>query len=142
MITPVSHLAELNACSEAVRYAEQHPDLETAWAKCERGDWMLWYAGKKSGDIGSLGRRKLVGAAAECARLALPIFEKRYPDDKRVRECIEACEGYARGEVSDSELRRARIDAAAYAVAYAAADRKKILADCAKIVRKHYPTLP
>ena len=60
--------------------------------------------------------------ALHCAKQVLPIYEKRYPEDKRVRECIEATEGYILGTVSIDELREARsAAAAAYDAATAAA---------------------
>jgi len=36
-------LEDMNACSEARDWAGGK-DLATAWATCERADWMLWYA--------------------------------------------------------------------------------------------------
>ena len=112
---------------------------------------MLWYAGKLSGPPESEGRKRIVLATCECARLALPIFEKRHPDDKRVRVCLETAEKWARGEdgVTIEDVRKARYaaayaayaaDAAADAAAYAA--RKDTLLKCAVIVRKWYPRLP
>ena len=55
--------------------------------------------------------------ALHCAKQVLPIFEKKYPNDNRVRVCIEATEGYLNGTVTREELSRAR-----YAAAAAAAD--------------------
>ena len=161
MPTPLSHLEELNACSDAVAWVKTSNcrSLETAWKKCERGDWMLWYAGRKAGPVGDEKRKTLVLAACARARLALPLFEKRYPDDKRVRECIETAEKWARNEATLEALQVARrnCSAAAYAAyaAYAAADaayaaayayaadaRKKTLKECADLVRGFYPELP
>jgi hypothetical protein len=50
----------------------------------------------------------------------LPIFEKKYPNDKRVRECIETLRRYAKGKATIKEVREARRSAAD--AAYAAAD--------------------
>lgn len=126
MKTHTEKLLSLNACSDAREWAEQQPDAQTAWNTCERGDWMLWLLGKLSGPVGSPERKRLVFLCAQVAREVLPLFEKRYPDDKRVRECIEACEAYSRGEIDAETLRekrRAAYDAAADAAyaAYAAA---------------------
>ena len=178
MPTPLSHLEELRACTDAVTWvkASKCRSLETAWKKCERGDWMLWYAGKKAGSAGDEKRKTLVLAACACTRLALPLFEKRYPSNKRVRECIETAEKWARNEATLEALQVARrncyaadasdASAAAYAAAYAAyaaaaanaavyaadasdasaaayaAARKKILKECADLVRGFYPELP
>jgi hypothetical protein len=66
-------------------------------------------------------RVPLILFAADCAERVLPIFEKRYPNDKRVRECIEGVRAFARGEITRDELIKLRSAAyAAYAAAYAA----------------------
>ena len=71
--------------------------------------------------------RKLARAyAIACAELVLPLFEKRYPEDMRVRECIEATKGYIAGTVSLDELRSKRA-----ADADAAADAADAAADAA-----------
>jgi hypothetical protein len=72
---------------------------------------MLWLLGRLSGLPDSDSRRKLVGIAAGCAELVLPIYEKKHPDDTRVRDCIEGCKAYAAGDPSMTlnrlrELRR------------------------------------
>jgi hypothetical protein len=65
--------------------------------------------------------------AASCARDVLPIFEKSYPNDDRVRKCIEAVERFANGQVDHIFLvaaraaARAASGAAAWAAAWAAA---------------------
>jgi len=121
MSTPISHLSEISACSEAVAWVKSTKcrSLESAWKKCERGDWMLWYAAKKAGPVGDKRRKRLVLAACECARLSLPVWEKRYPDDKRVSECIETAEKWAKNEATLEALRVSRQNCydAAYAVA-------------------------
>ncbi len=160
--TPADQLIEMRACSDAVAFVRNGKfiDLQAAWDKCERGDWLLWFARKKSGEPESPERKRLVLAACECAREVLPIFEKRYPGDKRVRECIETTEQWARGEngvtIADVRAKRdaaadaayaadAADAAAAAAAAYAAADAGYANAmgkRCADIVRKHYPQIP
>ena len=95
-----------------------------------------------------------VALAIYAARLVLPIWEKRHPDDKRVRNAIETAERFARGDdgVTLENLCQARSAAyaayassassaasaafsAAYAFSAAAADdRKKIKDKCAAFV--------
>src|SRR3990167_5257178 len=61
--------------------------------------------------------------AADCAEHVLPLYEKRYPDDAGPREAIAAARRFARGEITEAEMRvkrNAAADAAADA-AYAAA---------------------
>jgi hypothetical protein len=161
-----SKLQSLNACSYACNWVADKTAAD-AWSNCERGDWMLWLLGRLSGPPDSDSRRKLVGIAAECAELVLPIYEKKYPGDTRVRDCIEECKAYAAGDpsVSFDRLRELRINAAVadaysdddaadaatdaaaaadYAADAAATDdaRKSMQKQCADIVRKHYPQPP
>lgn len=70
----VAELLDLRACSDAVSFADGFQSLQAAWDACERGDWMLWLAGKRAGARarGSEKRKQLVLAACACARLALP----------------------------------------------------------------------
>ena len=153
-------LKKLGACSDAVAFADKYGSLQAAWDACPRGDWQLWLLGRIAGPVDMDSRRKLVGVCAEIAELVLPIFEKRNPDDKRVRECIETCKRYAAGIATIEEVRKARsaADAAAYAAyaAYAYADAAadyaayadaadaidKMRQQCADLVRKHYPQAP
>ena len=92
------------------------------------------------------------------AKLVLPIFEKRFPKDKRPREAIEAAvkvlkhdteenrnAAYAAAYAADAAANAAdaAANAAANAAAYAAyaayAAAKK---ECADIVRAFYPSAP
>ncbi len=147
----IDQLRRLDACSEAVEWAEEkgYKSLGRAWRYCQRGDWMLWLAGHMSGGPDSDARRPLVLAACECARLALSAFEAKHPDDDRPRLAIETAEKWARSEdgVSTEDVRAAADAAAdaayaaadaayaaayaAYAAAYAAADAAAYAADAA-----------
>ena len=121
---PHEILTSLGACSEAVKWSKKYRSAKSAWANCERGDWLLWLAGKKAGPVGDEKRKKLVLAACGCARIALPIWQKRYPDDKRVEVCLDTAERWARNEATLEALQVSRINcssAASYAyAAYAA----------------------
>jgi len=120
-------LRKIGACSAAVKWAEQYPTLQKAWDVCERGDWMLWLAGKLSGEIRSEKHKQLVLTTCKCARLSLHYIHK---DELRPLKVIETAEQWARGEngitiqqVSDAaSAADAAADAAAtaYAAAYAA----------------------
>jgi hypothetical protein len=61
--------------------------------------------------------------ACDCAERVLPIYEKRYPDDKRSRVAIETARRYADGKATREERDAARdaAGAAAGAAAWAAA---------------------
>ena len=129
-------LKEVNACHEAREWAEDKT-LSQAWATCTRADWMLWLCGRVAGPPDSPNRRKLVLVAAECAATALHLI-----DDEETRAICEAtiqtCYAYTHGEATLDEVRTAY----SAADAAAAADRVKVLADCADIVRAYYPVPP
>ena len=57
--------------------------------------------------------------AADCAEAVLHIFESKFPNDYRVRECIDATRGFVHGDVTQADLHFAR--AAAWDAARAAA---------------------
>jgi len=129
MATLARQLKAISACEEAVLWAKDYKTLGSAWKACERGDWMLWLCGKMSGGKGWPTRQQIVLVACDCAELVLPIYEKKYPNDKRVRDCIEMTRKWANGKATIEEVRQARrrsayasADAADAAYAYAAAD--------------------
>ena len=134
-------LVKLSACSEAVEFARTQPDLATAWKNCERGDWMLWLAGRLAGPAGDDRRRPLTLAACGCARLALEQFEKRNSAESRPRKAIETAESWARNSGATlAEVRSGAAAAAAYAARLSA--RADALKRCADIVRAFYPNPP
>jgi len=112
-------LADLHACEDAIAWAATQPTPEAAWRTCDRGDWMLFAAGKSGayGEPWSEQRKPLVLAACACARLALP-----HTKDERVLACIEAAERWCRDEATVSEVCLARHAAAAAHAADADAD--------------------
>ena len=57
--------------------------------------------------------------ACDCAERVLYLYEKDYPGDSRVRDCIETARQFARGEVAAEKMAAAR--AAAWAAAWDAA---------------------
>ena len=109
-------LKSLGACKEAVDWVATQPDAATAWRTCQRGDWMLWLAGRLSGKPWSVKRRRLVLCACECARLALKYVR---PGEDRPRLAIEAAEKWARHEGPTLDEIRAAAAYAADADAYA-----------------------
>ena len=91
---------------------------------------MLWLCGTMQGKKGWPERPAIVLVACDCAELVLPIFEKKHPNDKRVRECIEVTRKWAAGEATIEEVRKAR-NAAYAAYAADAADAADAAADAA-----------
>lgn len=103
-------------CDKAVAWAKTQPTYETAWANCERGDWMLWLAGYLSGAPGGEGRKPLVLAACACARLNLPAAAS---GEIGPLYAIETAEAWARGEATLDEVRTAAATACTHAPAAA-----------------------
>ena len=154
-------IVELNACSEAVDWCRTQPDLATAWAACERADWMLWLAGRLSGPAGDPRRITLALACADCTDTV--------PQSPGGAECLRVLRAWASGEATIQCVRTAAAaayaaaaaSAAAAAAAYAAADaaayaaadaahgrlawpaaKTAHLKSMCEIVRRHYPEPP
>lgn len=96
MTAHVEYLRSLGACPPAIEFADRSPNLRAAWDACGEPGWLAWLARRTAPDETAV--RVVVGALAECARIALPAWEAWAPDNPSVRECIEACDRYARGE--------------------------------------------
>jgi len=105
-------LTKLGACPEAVKWAGRKTHKK-AWGTCQRGDWLLWIAGKLNVD-----RKLLVLAACGCARTALKYIPA---GEDRPRIAIETAEAWTRGEATIDQVRTAAHAAAAYADAADAA---------------------
>ena len=127
-MTFLETLKDLGACSDGYKWAEENKinSMAEAWDKLQRPDWMLWLLNKQS--ITETQRKALVLWACDCAEDALTIFEEKYPDDKRPRECIEATRGFIAGTIGRDELLEKRRAAsysadavAAYSASYSAA---------------------
>lgn len=80
--------------------AARHPHLRAWWDETERGDWMLWVAGRAGVDY-----RLVVQAAADCSRLVLDLLD----DDTRpvCLRGIETVEQWSSGLVSAADCRAA-----------------------------------
>jgi len=147
----VHELRALGACREAVEWAATKPDMRAVWRECPRGDWMLWLVGRLSGSPGSASRRRVVLASVECARLV-----EHLDESGAAKVCLDVTEAYAlrvRGvtlgmvraaaaaaDAADAAYAAADAADAAYAAAAYAADTAA--AQCAEIVRRHYPRTP
>jgi len=109
-------LDQLNACSDAREWVAARPDRTPAelWTTCERGDWLLWLAGRVGVE-----RRTVVLAACDCAEPALRYVPE---GEERPRRALEITRAWCRGEATIEEVRAAAADAEfAYAAsAYAA----------------------
>ena len=86
-MTLQEHLASLGACDAARTWAGGLTSKEV-WEKCERADWLLWWAART--DVNSL--RQIVLAACACARRALRYIPE---GENRPLLAIEAAECWA-----------------------------------------------
>lgn len=164
-MTWIDDIRALGPCTNAIELLERgnYASLQDAWDQWADGSHMLWLIGMVAGGKpGSPERRRLATCAAECAELALPIWELRFANDDRPRRAIEAAkrgdpkecratsasaahaDTEAAADAADAAAAAAHAaDVAAYAAAYAAAAAAaRILARCADIVRVHYPVAP
>ena len=117
-------LAESRACAKAVAWAKGK-SLAVVWKTCKRAVWMLWLVGNMVGKEGWPTRQTVVLAVCDCAETSLPIFEKKYPGDKRPRVAIETPRTWCEGKATIEQVRVAANAAsaaayAAYTAAYAA----------------------
>ena len=117
-------LVAIRACSDAVEWVGTRT-IEQAWAECERGDWMLWLAGRIDID-----RKLLVSAACACAEPALAFVRA---GEDRPRLAIEVARAWCVGTATLDDVRAAA--AAAYA-AYADTMRIKILEYGIKLLKE------
>jgi hypothetical protein len=107
-------LEEKGACEEGRKAASGY-SLKEAWEKCERPEWMLWIYERRKPN-----KKKCVQVAIFSAYRCIEDFEKKYPEDKRPRQAIEAAEKWVK---KPTEKNRNAVDAAANAAnaaAYAA----------------------
>jgi len=150
----IEQLIEMNACDDAIGWLRSLNGTTTpqqAWDTCECADWMLWLLERTTTDDN---KPKLVRIACECARLALSHYEREYPDDSRVRDCIEMIERWLEGNATHDELAAATgatgaAEAAAWAAAWVAAGAAEGAAagiemqkQCAELVRKYFQDVP
>ncbi len=99
--TEIERIIHFIPCDIAIEWLQSLDDnetLETAWLKCQRGDWMLWLIAKTCGPINTPGHRKMILAKSRCLRLVLPLFESQFPNNLGPRRAIEAIEAYAAGD--------------------------------------------
>ena len=117
-------LNELGACSSVVEWAHGKT-LHVVWKTCQRGDWLLWLAGKMADKKGWHTRKQIVLAACACAATALKYVPK---GEERPKKAIQTARAWAKGKATIEEVwaatHAAHADAhaahAAAAAAYAA----------------------
>ena len=115
MKSHVQALHRLGACAEGTAFADQFASWQQCWDAIPRGDWSLWLLGNLAGAVGTPARLKLVGVCSLIAREALPIYERKCPNDPRVRTCLDTLDRYAAGGATLEEVSDAAADAASAA---------------------------
>jgi len=108
-------LVRLHACDDARTWATGKT-LQAVWETCERGDWLLWLAGRMEGKPGWHTRQQIVLAACACVETALKYVPA---GEDRPRLAIEVARRWAAGGAEIAEVRKAA-SAASAAAAYAA----------------------
>jgi hypothetical protein len=93
-------------CLEAVQWVGRR-SVEEAWKECDRGDWLLWIAARVGVE-----HKKVVFAACQCVRLALPRVRA---GENRPRKAIETAEAWCKGKAKRKDVRDAAYAALAYA---------------------------
>lgn len=104
------YLIPLNACNSAVRTARKYATPQEAWEAWKQGNQMLWILLRTETD-----RAKSLYCLCKIVEQVLTLFTKRFPQDKRPQNAIEAARRCAD---NPSQANRA----AAYAAAEAAED--------------------
>ena len=113
-MSPLSdQLTALDACPQAIEWARNYTDLESAWAACDRADWMLWLVSEDLSSREELGYCLMACDFAERALVHVPDGEDR------PRQAIDVARRYIRGETTEEELGIAGADAGAAAGAAA-----------------------
>ena len=107
------YLESMNACQEAVDWVGDKP-LNECWQTCDMPDWILWLYGRNNPD-----KTTCVKIAVFAARLVLPIWQEKYPDDKCTQQAIEAAEKWTENP-SEENRQAAAMAAGAARVAWAA----------------------
>lgn len=168
----ISKLANLGACGTARDWvATAEGSAQELWDKCPRGDWMFWLISETAdSEPWSDERKKFCLAALECADLAaqfrstamnsavdtIKSYLRGEGSMEVARETVEIIEAlYIRGLTPECKAHEAVYDAVyvlenptynVYEVVTdvyrAFNDDETILAQCADIVRKHYPIVP
>ena len=126
MKSHVKSLKLLGACQEGCTFADQFASWQQCWDAIPSADWSLWLLGNLAGAVGTPARLKLVGVCSAIAREALSIYERKCPNDPRVRAMLDVLDRYALGDATLEEVRDADADAV---------DAARIAADAADAAR-------
>ena len=118
----IARLQGWSPCYEGLEFARKRGfDWGRVWEECERGDWLIWWLER----AGLMDQALAVRIAIGCAERVVGIFEKKYPEDKRPREAIEAAKNW----LADPSDKKKKAAAASAAAAAARGNERKWQAD-------------
>ena len=109
-------LRKNHACKSGMAWLKKgkYQSLQKAWKDCENSLWMLWLLEKKE----LLDKKTAMRLAIIFAKDVLPIFEVKYPDDRRPRRAIEAIESYLKTNCHNATIFVTTVFAATAAIAF------------------------
>ena len=119
------YLESINACQEAIDWVDDKT-LEESWVTCTRPDWMLWLYGRNNPD-----KLICVKIAVYTAKLVLPIWQRKYPDDLRPQHAVEAAEKWIENPSEENRQEAAEAAAAVAWEAWEAAEAEAWAAEAA-----------
>ena len=106
----IEYLHSLGACDDAIKFADKHLSLKSAWEVCQRPDWMLWLLAS----IEHQDDKNYRLYACWCVRNT-PLHDGRTVwdllTDPRSKNAVEVAERYAVGDATQEELATARATA-------------------------------
>ena len=106
------NIDHLRPCDPARHWLESQPDAQTAWANCDRADWMLWYAKRAL----KLDKATYVTIACEIARTVLHLVPM---GEDRPLKAIEAAEAWIKNPIEENQKNALDAADAAADAAYA-----------------------
>ena len=95
-------------------------EVEIDGESIEAGDKVVCRRARLTRKVETWDRRTLVAWVCDCTERVLPIFEKKYPEDKRPRNAIEVTRAWVAGKATLEEVKTAA-DAAHAAACFACA---------------------
>ena len=113
-------LVPLDACKSGIEKARKFSAPQEAWNAWDNSSELLWTLARH----GEHDQRKQVLCACDIAERVLPLFEEKYPEDRRPRAAIESARACAESPTEEN-LRNtyaaaSAADCAARSAAYAA----------------------
>jgi len=123
-ILTLEKLNELKACEEGVKWFSNQKETfldKVCYALIEdnRFSWANWLI------VRCMTKKQRVQYKVFAAEQVIHIFEKKYPEDKRPREAIEATKAWVLNPNAAAAAYVATVDAVAATAAYAAAATEK-----------------